>query len=103
MITHLAWPLNVDIVQPDASGAFTTTIRQAYNRADSSSHEGDDEPSSVVSNSGEWADDFPANTIQSGSQSYFSATSDGPCYSRSITATHGVLTSITDGRGCDDD
>ena len=51
---------------------------------------------------GEWGDDYPATTIQSGAQRYFSADSDGTCYSRSLAAAAGVLTSITDGKRCDE-
>jgi hypothetical protein len=39
---------------------------------------------------------------QAGSQRYFSSDSDGLCYSRSLTAASGVLTSIVDGTGCDE-
>jgi hypothetical protein len=102
--TRMSWPLKVDIVSPDdfATG-WTTKIQQRYGRTDTESREGEVEFSSVVSNSGEWADDYPTNTIQSGAQRYFSADSDGHCYSRSLAATAGALTSITDGKGCDDD
>jgi len=102
-VTHLAWPLHVNLVSPDNfTTGWTTRIQQAYDRTDTLSREGEDEFSSVISNSGEWADDYPTTTIQSGAQRYFSADSDDHCYSRSITAAGGVLTSITDGRGCDD-
>ena len=102
-VTHLAWPLHVNIVSPDNfTTGWTTRIQQAYDRTDTLSHEGEDEFSSVISNSGEWADDYPTTTIQSGAQRYFSADSDDHCYSRSITAAGGVLTSIPDGRDCHD-
>ena len=93
----------MNIVSPDNfTTGWTTRIQQAYDRTDTLSHEGEDEFSSVISNSGEWADDYPTTTIQSGAQRYFSADSDDHCYSRSITAAGGVLTSITDGRDCHD-
>lgn len=102
-VTQMAWPLNVDIVSPrNFTTGWTTTIRQAYDRTDTLSREGEIEFSSVVSNSGEWTDDYPTTTIQSGAQHYFSADSHGDCYSRSLAAAGGVLTSIIDGRGCDD-
>lgn len=102
--TRMAWPLSVDIVSPDNfNTVFTTGIRQSYDRTDTVSREGEVEFSSLVSNSGEWADDYPTTTIQAGAHRYFSADSDGHCYSRSLTAAGGVLTSITDGKGCDDD
>jgi hypothetical protein len=98
---RMAWPLKVDIVSPDNfNSGWTTHIHQSYDRTDTLSHESVVEFSSVVSNSGDWADDFPTTTIQAGAQRYFSDDSEGHCYSRSITAAHGVLTSITDGKGC---
>jgi hypothetical protein len=100
---RMAWPLIVDLVSPDNfNTGWTTHIHQSYDRTDTLSHEGEVELSSVVSNSGDWADDYPTTTIQSGAQRYFSDDSEGHCYSRSITAAHGVLTSIVDGKGCDD-
>jgi hypothetical protein len=102
-VTRMAWPLKVDIISPDNfTTGWTTKIQQAYKRTDTLLSEREVEFSSVVSNSGEWADDYPTTTIQSGAQRYFSADSDGRCYSRSIAATGGVLTSIADGEGCDD-
>jgi hypothetical protein len=98
--TRMSWPLEVDLtVDFDAGGNFTTQvgkIKQAYNRVDS-----DGDSSSLISNSGEWADTFPTAVGQSGSQRYFSSDSDDHCYSRSLTAASGVLTSIVDGQGCD--
>ena len=103
-VVRMAWPLKVEIISADNfNSGWTTRIHQSYDRADGVSREGEVEFSSVVSNSGDWADDYPTTTIQSGAQRYFSDDSDGHCYSRSITAAHGVLTSITDGKGCQDD
>jgi len=100
---RMTWPLNVDIVSPDNfTTGWTTKIQQAYDRTDTLSREDEVEFSSVVSNLGAWADDYPATTIQSGAQRYFSADSDGNCYSRSLAAAAGVLTSITDGKRCDE-
>ena len=104
IVVRMAWPLKVEIISADNfNSGWTTRIHQSYDRADGVSREGEVEFSSVVSNSGDWADDYPTTTIQSGAQRYFSDDSDGHCYSRSITAAHGVLTSITDGKGCQDD
>jgi len=98
---RLSWPLEMDLtVNIDQSGGFVSQIgkvKQAYNRVDSN---GDD--SSLVSNSGEWADTFPTGEGQSGSQRFFSG-SDDHCFSRALSASAGVLTSIVDGKGCDDD
>jgi hypothetical protein len=100
---RMAWPLKVDIVSPDNfTTGWTTKIQQAYDRTETLSGDDDVEFSSVVSNSGEWADDYPTTTIQSGAQRYFSAESGGHCYSRSLAAAAGVLTSITDGKRCED-
>ena len=101
---RMTWPLNVDIVSPDNfTTGWTTKIRQAYNRTDTLSGQDEADFSSVVSNSGEWADDYPTTTIQSGAQRYLSTDSDGNCYSRSLAAAAGVLTAITDGKRCDDE
>jgi hypothetical protein len=99
--TRMAWPLRVDIVSPDNfTTGWTTRIQQAYDRTDTLSRAGEVKFTSVVSNSGEWADDYPTTKIQSGAQHYFSADSEGACYSRSIKAANGILTGITDGADC---
>ncbi len=97
--TRMSWPLEVDLtVNIGADGSFSQVgrIKQAYNRLDS-----DGDSSSVISNSGEWTDTYPTGAGQSGSQRYFSS-GDDHCYSRSLTAAGGLLTSILDGKGCDD-
>jgi hypothetical protein len=100
---RMTWPLKVDLVSPDNfTTGWTTKIQQAYDRTEALSGDDEIEFRSVVSNSGEWADDYPTTTIQSGAQRYFSADSNGHCYSRAITAAAGVLTSIVDGKGCED-
>lgn len=94
---RMAWPLKVDLFSADDfNSGWTTKIHQAYDRAVQ-----DGDYGSVLSNSGDWADDIPANTIQSGAQRYFFSDSAGQCYSRSISAAGGLLTSIVDGAGCD--
>jgi len=99
---RMSWPLEMDLtVNIDGSGGFVSQIgkvKEAYNRVDSS-----DDFSSLVSNSGEWADTFPTQAGQSGAQRFFSSDSDDHCFSRSLSASAGVLTSIVDGKGCDDD
>jgi hypothetical protein len=77
--------------------ALCAKVKQAYNRVDSVG-----ESSTLISNSGEWANTYPTTVGQAGSQRYFSSDSDGLCYSRSLTAASGVLTSIVDGTGCDE-
>jgi len=99
---RMSWPLEMDLtVNIDGSGGFVSQIgkvKEAYNRVDSS-----DDFSSLVSNSGEWADTFPTQAGQSGAQRFFSSDSDDHCFSRALSASAGVLTSIVDGKGCDDD
>ena len=95
---HMAWPLKVEIFSADDfNSGWTTKIHQAYDRS-----EQDGESGSVLSNSGDWADDYPTTTIQAGAQRYFFSDSEGRCYSRSIAASHGLLASVVDGAGCDD-
>lgn len=97
MTTQMSWPLEVDLtIPPTASYTQVGSVRQAYNRVDS-----DGDSSSVVSNSGEWADTYPTTAGQSGAQRYFSSGPEGYCYSRSLTAAGGLLASIVDGAGCD--
>ena len=105
------WPLSLDFnftVNADGSGGFqTTTIKQAFNN--SQLIKGDGPPFfSTVSNSVAPTDTllFDANFRitgsrgQANSQRYFSTDSTGACFSRSIAAAGGILTSITDGEGC---
>src|SRR6267142_888801 len=97
---RMSWPLELDLtVNIDASGGFSQVgrVKQAYNRVDSTG-----DFSSLVSNSGEWADTFPTQQGQSGSQRYFFSDSEGRCFSRALTASAGVLASIVDGKGCDE-
>lgn len=95
---HMSWPLTVDIFSADDfNSGWTTRIHQAYGRSVQTGAYG-----YVLSNSGDWADDYPTTTIQSGAQRYFFSDSEGRCYSRSIVASHGVLASVVDGAGCDD-
>lgn len=106
----LDWPLQLDFSQafnPDGSGSQTTTIQQTYNQAVVAP--GNDGPTStVVSNTVSPTDTLFFNSSgnitgsqnQSSSQHYFTKSSGGECFSRTITAATGVLTSITDGVGC---
>jgi hypothetical protein len=106
------WPLTVDInftVNADGSGGLqTTTIKQTFNN--NQLIQGGDGPDffSTVSNTVAPTDTllFDANFNitggqgQASSQNYFSTDSTGACFSRSIAAAGGILTSITDGEGC---
>lgn len=105
------WPLSLIFnftVNADGSGGFqTTTIKQAFNN--SKLIKGNGPPFfSTVSNSVAPTDTllFDGNFVitgisgQANSQHYFSTDSTGACFSRSIAAAGGILTSITDGEGC---
>lgn len=111
-VQKLEWPLQLDfsfIVNPDGSGSQTTTIQQAYNKREVAP--GDDGGSfSVVSNSVSPTDtllfdssfNITGHQNQSSTQRYFTKDSAGDCFSRTITAANGLLTTIADGVGCKD-
>jgi hypothetical protein len=105
------WPLDLTFsfnVNADGSGSQTTTIRQQFQSA--AVHHGDNGPDSfsVVSNTVTPSDTllFDANfnitgsTGQQSAQDFFSNDSVGGCFSRQITASAGLLTSIADGALC---
>jgi hypothetical protein len=108
---HNSWPLKLNITllfNPDGSGTQATTIDQYYERDEEARHNGQATSFSLIQNRVTPTDtlDFApgfvitGNTNQTSAQNYFSSNSTGYCYSRSITADTGVLTSITDGQGC---
>jgi hypothetical protein len=105
------WPLKLNITllfNSDGSGTQATTIDQYYERDQEARHNGQATSFSLIRNRVTPTDtlDFDpsfnitGNQNQSSAQNYFSANSTGYCYSRIITANAGVLTSITDGQGC---
>ena len=105
------WPLKLNIAlpfNPDGSGSQATTINQYYERDQHAVHNGVVISSSVVRNRVTPTDtllfDSSGNVIgnqnQTSKQDYFAADSNGYCYSRIIAADTGLLTSITDGQGC---
>jgi hypothetical protein len=83
-------------------------IDQYYERDEEARHNGQATSFSLIQNrvtptdSLDFAPGFViiGNTNQTSAQNYFSSNSTGHCYSRIITADTGVLTSITDGQGC---
>jgi hypothetical protein len=105
------WPLDLGfsfIINPDGTGSQTTSIKQQYLSAESG-HGGPGADSfRAISNTVTPSDTllFDANfnitgsTGQQNAQTYFSHDSTGGCFSRTITAASGVLTSISDGKGC---
>lgn len=106
------WPLDLGFtfsINPDGSGGQqTTTIRQQFQSA--AVHHGDNGPASfsVVSNTVTPSDtllfdsnfNITGNTGQQSTQDFFSNDSVSGCFSRQITASAGLLTSITDGALC---
>jgi hypothetical protein len=95
-------------VNPDGSGQQTTTIRQQFQSAAVQHGDGGPASFSVVSNTVTPSDTllFDANfnitgsTGQQSAQDFFSNDSASGCFSRQITASAGLLTSITDGALC---
>jgi hypothetical protein len=105
------WPLKLNITllfNPDGSGSQATTINQYYERDQEARHNGQATSFSIVRNRVTPTDtlDFApgfvitGNTNQTSAQNYFASNSTGYCYSRSITASAGLLTSVTNGQGC---
>jgi len=107
----LEWPLTANISLPfNADGSFsqTTTIEQSYRSGEVIEENGFPTYFKVVSNHVAPTDTLlfgsngaiTGNQGQASSQQYFSADSRGACYSRSITAAGGALTSVTDQAQC---
>jgi hypothetical protein len=105
------WPLKVDIsvaYNADGSGTQTTSINQYYEEDQEGKHKGQPTSFSLLEDRVTTTDalDFSAagyitgNANQSSTQNYFSSNSTGYCYSRDLTAAANVLTTITDGNGC---
>ncbi len=105
------WPLQVDIAvayNSDGSGVQTTTINQYYEKDQEARHKDQATSFSLLQDRVFTTDalDFSSsgyitgNQNQSSAQNYFASNSSGYCYSRDLTAGANVLTSITDGRGC---
>jgi hypothetical protein len=95
-------------VNPDGTGQQTTTIRQQFQSA-AVQHGNDGRDSfSVVSNTVTPSDtllfdsnfNITGSTGQQSAQEFFSNDSASGCFSRKITASVGLLTSITDGALC---
>ena len=112
-VQRFQWPLDLAFsftVNPDGSGAQTTTIKQQFIGMLAGHGDNGDDTFSVVSNTATPSDTllFDANfritgsTGQQSTQAFFSNDSAGNCFSRTITAATGLLTSITDGKGCED-
>lgn len=105
------WPLDLGFtfsVNPDGTSQQTTTIRQQFQSAAVRRGDDGEDSFSVVSNTVTPSDTlrFDANFNITGSkgqqsaQDFFSNDSASGCFSRKITASAGLLTSITDGALC---
>ena len=108
------WPLNLDfsfILNPDGSGGSQTTkiTQQFVSRQSGRGQDGQDS-FSFVSNTVTPSDtllfdsnfNITGSTGQQSTQKFFSHASALGCFSRTITAAAGVLTSVSDGKGCGD-
>lgn len=106
------WPLDLNfsfVVNPDGTGAQTTKINQQFVSVKAGRGEDGQDSFSMVSNTVTPSDTllFDANfnitgrAGQQNTQKYFSHDSAVGCFNRTITAAAGVLTSITDAKGCD--
>ena len=111
LLQRFEWPLNLGFsftINPDGSGAQTTTIKQQFLSLQTGKGEDGKDVFSVVSNTVTPSDTllFDANfnitgsTGQQSSQQFFSRDSTNGCFSRTITASAGLLTSVTNGKGC---
>ena len=105
------WPLTVDIgllFNPDGTIDQTTAINQNFDRNQEATLNGQVTSFSFLHDGVTPTDtlvfDSSFNLIghqdQSSAQKYYEYNLTGYCYSRSITAANNVLTSITDGVGC---
>lgn len=105
------WPLLLNItllVAPDGSETQTTTSNQYFEADEAAKQNGQainfsllqDRVTTTDTLNFDASGGFTGNSNQSSAQTYFGSDSTGYCYSRAITAAANVLTSITDGTGC---
>ena len=105
------WPLLLNItilVAPDGTETQTTTSNQYFEEDEAARHNGQSINSALAQNRVTTTDTlnfnssggFTGNSNQSSAQNYFGTNSTGYCYSRDLTAAANVLTSITNGVGC---
>jgi len=105
------WPFKMDIAvqyNSDGSGVQTTTSNQYFELDSEGKHKGQITSFTLLENRVISTDalDFNSsgqisgNQDQSSLQNFFSSDSSGYCYSRELTAANNVLTSVTNGRGC---
>lgn len=105
------WPLDLSFtfaINPDGTAFQTTTIRQQFQSVALNHRDGGQDSFSIVSNTVTPSDTllFDSNFNITGSQGqqntqdFFSNDSSSGCFSRKITASAGLLMSITDGALC---
>jgi hypothetical protein len=105
------WPLTMDIsvaYNSDGSGTQTTSVNQYLETDSETKHNGQPTAFSLLQNRVKTTDalDFSnqgyitGNQDQASSQDFLRSNSTGYCFSRDITAADNVLTSVTDGIGC---
>jgi hypothetical protein len=105
------WPFTMDIVvayNPDGSGVQTTTSNQYFELDSEGKHKGQATSFTLLQNRVISTDalDFSAagyitgNQNQASSQNFFASDSSGYCFSRDLTGANNVLTSVTNGKGC---
>jgi hypothetical protein len=105
------WPFTMDIAvayNPDGSGVQTTTSNQYFELDSEGKRKGQATSFTLLQNRVVSTDalDFSSsgsitgNQDQSSLQNFFTSDSSGYCYSRELTGANNVLTSVTNGRGC---
>jgi len=101
--------LNITVlVAPDGTETQTTTSNQYFELDEAGKHNGKATTSSLLQNRVTTTDtlnfdssgNFTGNSNQASAQNFFTTNSTGYCYSRDLTAAANVLTSITNGEGC---
>ena len=106
------YPLNIDFLfAANADGTFTQTtdVKQGYRKEESTKLNGFPISDSQISNNVNSTDvlnissgfAITGNSGSKSSQTYTSRDSRGGCYSRTITSAEQVLTSVTNGPGCE--
>jgi hypothetical protein len=105
------WPFTMDIAvayNPDGSGVQTTTSNQYFELDSEGKRKGQATSFTLLQNRVVSTDalDFSSsgsitgNQDQTSLQNFFTSDSSGYCYSRELTGANNVLTSVTNGRGC---
>ncbi|WHZ18334.1 MAG: hypothetical protein OJF55_000483 [Rhodanobacteraceae bacterium] len=108
--TNWSFPLTMDInfqVANDGSQTQATTVAQTFSRQYDEEGPGGHHASNrnQTDNTADTLNfdasgNFTGPTGQQATQGYTFTASDGSCYSRSIAATAGAITSVTDGAAC---